>query len=216
MVYPTSYFPPVHLLGLQLMDPSLVIEQHEHFIKQTHRSRCTVLGPNGPMTLSVPVHWRSKTSIHEVRIDHSCDWVRDHERTLISGYNSAPYFEHYIDDIRSIWSTKHEYLIDLNRSTWSFFCTQLQYTDSYERSTAFQPYSEHDIRTASSTPSLPTYRQVFQERFGFVNGLSALDLIFNLGKESILYIEHELNPSLRPMFTIFDSNQARINEHNDN
>ena len=36
---------------------------------------------------------------------------------------------------------------------------------------------------------LPPYRQVFEEKFGFIGGLSILDLLFCLGPESTIWLK---------------------------
>jgi hypothetical protein len=213
MIYPTSYFAPSYVFGLQALDKRPEIDQHEHFIKQTLRSRCRILDANGIKVLTVPVHANSKTPIHEVRIDYSKDWIRDHERTLVSAYKSAPFFEHYLEEIQGIWNTRHDKLISLNDDIQAFLLRALDVEVNFQKTTTFHPYAQTDVRTWVNDQVIPRYRQVFQEKFGFTNDLCMLDLLFNLGKEAILYLKDELNPLLQPLFTIFDSNQARTNEH---
>ena len=44
----------------------------------------------------------------------------------------------------------------------------------------------------------PPYTQVFQNKYGFLTDLSVLDLLFNLGPESLMYLrecQSQINPN---------------------
>ena len=48
----------------------------------------------------------------------------------------------------------------------------------------------HPKKENIDTDSKPYY-QMFAEKFGFTNGLSIVDLLFNLGPESVLYLKEK-------------------------
>ena len=71
---------------------------------------------------------------------------------------------------------------------------QVRYTDSY------QPTVSHDFRE-SIRPRHPEpdatfrpapYYQVFQTKFGFLPNLSIVDLLFNMGPESLLVLRQSI------------------------
>ena len=91
---------------------------------------------------------------------------------------------------------EHEFLIDLNMELMRVVMdliglkTEVSLSDDYLEGTS----SIHDLREAfspkSPTPSpLKPYYQVFDQKFGFVSDMSVLDLLFNMGPESILCLK---------------------------
>ena len=67
--------------------------------------------------------------------------------------------------------------------------TELSLTDDYLTEPSSQDLREaFSPKTESSLPLRPYY-QVFDQKFGFVPDMSVLDLLFNMGPESILYLK---------------------------
>ena len=54
-VFPTAYFGNIAYFAALAKSISPVIEGKEHFVKQTLRTRCTILGANAIQQLSIPV-----------------------------------------------------------------------------------------------------------------------------------------------------------------
>ena len=54
-VLPTAYLPPISWFAQLSSGEPVVIEQYEHFHKQTIRNRCTIDSPNGELNLTVPI-----------------------------------------------------------------------------------------------------------------------------------------------------------------
>jgi len=71
---------------------------------------------------------------------------------------------------------------------------QLQIDQQFDFTTAYidDPLAKTLI-TAKSNPVFQPdqYMQVFQEKHGFISNLSALDLIFNLGPSSRVYLKSQ-------------------------
>ena len=55
MIYPALYNGPVNYFARLVQQEELVLEQFESYSKQTFRNRCMIMGPNGVITLSIPV-----------------------------------------------------------------------------------------------------------------------------------------------------------------
>ena len=67
--------------------------------------------------------------------------------------------------------------------------TEVALTDDYLAETSSLDLREaFSPKTESSLPLRPYY-QVFDQKFGYVPDMSVLDLLFNMGPESILYLK---------------------------
>jgi len=204
IVLSTSYFAPVQYFTKFLIPGQVLIEKHENFTKQTFRNRCTISGANGPISLTIPVKRGSfhKVNISELAIEHLYPWQDNHWRSIESAYRSAPFFQFYEEEIRSVLEKKYDLLIDFNHEILTVLLTlfridqQVEYTDEFEKDGYNLDYRE----TIQPKKKIPdplfdpvVYPQVFQSKFGFQPNLSALDLLFNTGPDA-LGILHESIP----------------------
>ena len=194
MTVSTAWFPPVGYFALLARYPSVYIEACESYRKQTWRNRCRILTANGPMDLRVPVVHDGNRLITQIRIDWSTPWLRQNCYAIDSAYFSSPFFEHYRDELFDILERRRETLWDMNLDIIDFFCRKIGIAPRLLHTLDFVPVVEDDWREALS-PKRPCplhvrpYWQVFRERFGFIDGLSVMDLLFNEGPESLSYLQ---------------------------
>ena len=185
-VFPTAYFPSIQYLRTFLRANEPRIEMHEHFQKQTIRSRCEILTANGILRLSIPTLHESgrKIPLKELKIDHSGTWKNDHWRAITSAYALAPYFEDYAKEIKTIIFSDDTYLWEKNERCLSLMEDVLnqplciQYTEEFHGisgDSSKNAYLEHDPWTLAS------YQQVFSYDKLFTSNLSMIDLLFNEG-----------------------------------
>jgi hypothetical protein len=176
----------------------VIIEQHEHFVKQTERSRCSIYGANGKLDLIVPIsHNRKRASMMNVEIANEHDWQRLHWKSLEAAYRSSPYYEFYEVEFRSFYETKYGNLFKLNTELHTKLLellkieTTITFTENYIKN----PISNFDCRSLflknskikNMQPEL-TYFQVFDQMHGFIPNLSIIDLLFNKGPRAIDYL----------------------------
>ena len=189
---PTSYFPS--LLYLKVINTfETSIEIYETYQKRTIRNRTVILTANGPFRLSIPLQkGKTKSKITDTKISFEESWQIQHLKHLKSAYGSSPYYEHYIDDIAQILEESPQQLLDLNFKILDYFhdlgyCCSWKLTQSYNYDVGkeIKDYRGNDLLEWES--QLP-YHQVFQHKFGFVDGLSCLDLLFNMGPEGSAYL----------------------------
>jgi hypothetical protein len=196
----SAYFPPIHYLALVAQAKNIYIEKRENYLKQTYRNRFYILSANGPLVLSVPVLMGSlhKMQIKDIKIDYSKRWQKIHLRALISSYKSSIFFEYYFDSVEKIILDNCRFLLDLNMASLEAVLnmtnikTPVSYTEVYEPVTG----ETYDYRYLISPKKKieddfvrhNSYYQVFGDKFGFVSGLSILDLIFNLGPDTAGYL----------------------------
>ena len=198
----TTYFGPIQWYQ-KLHRMPCIIEQHDHFVKQTYRNRCVIATANGTQTLTVPIerYDGTKCPMRDIRISDHGNWRHLHWNALVSAYGETPFFEFYADDLRPFFEKRHTFLFDLNLDIMHTMC---QLLDVRPQVTLSEQYivlpSEDDavvdfreaIRPKHPLPDAdfnPTpYYQVRAQRHGFLPNLSILDLLFNEGPEGIFYL----------------------------
>ena len=187
------------------LSPSVVyIEASENFQKQSYRNRCRFYGAEGVQTLSFPILHEGgthKIPISEIKIDYKTPWVQQHERAIISAYGMSAYFDYYKDELFAILEAGHERLFDLNLALIRFFIEKtgikvdLRLTEDYEREPQMEDLREaiHPKRPNTILSELDLekpYFQVFAPKYGFQSDLSIMDLLFNEGPDSILFLKN--------------------------
>lgn len=50
----SAYLAPIEYYTKLLAYDKVFIEQHDHYMKQTYRNRCTIAVPDGELALSIP------------------------------------------------------------------------------------------------------------------------------------------------------------------
>ncbi|MFD0793884.1 WbqC family protein [Mucilaginibacter litoreus] len=197
-VLPMFYLPPVEFFSkLNTFKPNIVFEREEHFPKQTYRNRANIYSPDGALSLVVPVIKGSKnhTKTRDVKISYDFRWQRLHWMSLQACYRRSAYFEYYEDKFAPFYEKQYEYLFDFNRELLELILSfmkiklDLKFTETYEKS--YQDIT--DLREAfnAKTPTYyeqKQYFQVFDERMGFIQNLSIVDLLFNQGPQAVNYL----------------------------
>ena len=198
MLLSTAYFPSQSWFRAFLSEENAVIDIHEHYRKQSWRNRCRIIGPNGIQDLSIPVHLEGNhTPVQNVRIDYSEKWQQRHWGAIEAAYGQSPFFDFYADYFQPFYSQKKwERLIDYNSEILNLILRLTKMKMDWTYSNSFIPYSENDFRLSLSPKSVPpesvmngnSYIQVFQERHGFVNDLSMLDLLCCTGPQASKFL----------------------------
>lgn len=188
---PTAYLPPIQWFVYLLAADRVFIEQLETYPKQTFRNRCEIATANGRLALTIPVikvHG-NHTKTKDIAIAYHQNWQLLHWRALTAAYANSPYFMYYQDDLAPFFSEKFENLMDFNLALIKNILELIGIEKVIEHTTAyeFSPGGRLDLR-GEITPKktfgqfpLPCYYQVFQEKCGFISGLSIIDLLFNMG-----------------------------------
>ena len=202
----TAYLPPVQWFSKLLTDDDVFVEQWESYHKQTYRNRCIIDSPNGPVALTIPVEKPANGSrlVKDMRISDHDDWRDKHWHALESSYYNSPFFEFYQDDFRPFYENKYEFLMDFNEALIMKCMELMDVKIELQRTTGFvdpdviDPSETKDLRQSISPKIsldvdkdfLPKpYYQVFSQKGGFKPNLSIVDLIFNMGPESILILK---------------------------
>ena len=195
------------------LSPSVVyIEACENFQKQSYRNRCRFYAADGVQTLSFPIKHEDGTHKHpisEVKVDYAKPWLHQHKRAIESAYMTSAYFEYYRDELFAILDSRPETLFELNMRLIAFLVekiglkvdirTTVDYSGDSEVMTETGPVKCDDLREVihpkRSNDILERlglekpYFQVFAQKYGFKSDLSIMDLLFNEGPDSILFLK---------------------------
>jgi hypothetical protein len=197
---PIAYFGNIEYFWHIAQKQSVQIDIGETYQKQTFRNRCVVLGANGPLNLSVPVirPYGKHTKTEDVLISEAENWRQVHLKTLESCYNRTPYFEFYIDAIKSILETEYKTLYTLTSALTLHLVDKIGLIHTPSIGKFVPSESSLDLRDTLSPKKHSdfmgyNYLQTFTERHGFVNNLSILDLLFNEGPNTICILDESTN-----------------------
>lgn len=199
----TTYFGPVQWYQKLYRADDVQIEACESFQKQTYRNRCLIATTQGVQALTVPVRIEGSSLITDSRISDHGNWRHLHWNALKSAYGESPFFEYYEDDLRPFFLPDWEFLFDFNEAIRQKMCELLDIQPRVSPTTQFLPPAAvashptlHDFRDAIQ-PKHPApdphftprpYYQVYRQKHGFLPNLSILDLLMNMGPESIFYL----------------------------
>lgn len=196
-----TYFPSISHFATMAQSETIVFEMEDNFQKQTNRNRTYIYSPNGIQLLNIPV--KHSQQIHQktkdVKIETDFDWQKQHLKSLEAGYRSSPFFEYFEDEIHPIFEKKYTFLVDLNFEAMNIVAKCLRMKFEYE--TTIEYFREVDSNTILDFRTLAdgkkddsqfeAYTQVFEEKHGFLNNLSILDLLFNEGRYALDYLKNQ-------------------------
>lgn len=195
LINPT-YFPNISHFIAMIEADKVYLEVYGNYQKQTFRNRAEIYAANGKLALSVPVSYTQKNRqlFKDVKISYDENWQQHHLMSLMSAYSMSPFFEFYIDDLMPLFKIQFKFLLDLNLKCLEILETALQVDIAKSVTTKFErdPKDIIDYRYLSQKKNTSTthapYTQVFSEKHGFRADLSILDLLFNEGPNSELYL----------------------------
>ncbi|MBQ6878677.1 MAG: WbqC family protein [Bacteroidales bacterium] len=199
--------------SLELSPSIIYIEACENYQKQSYRNRCRFYAADGVQALSFPIIHEGgthKLPVAEIKVDYSTPWLLQHQRAIVSAYRTSAYFEYYQDELFEIMESRPERLLDLNMDLLRFFIEKtglkvdLRMTSDFNRDGVVREEDGTEIlctdlrevihpkrsNTILSDLKLEKpYFQVFAQKHGFISDLSIMDLLFNEGPDSILFLK---------------------------
>lgn len=194
-----AYFPNVAFFSVYSKAKEVMFEIQDNYQKQTFRNRTYICTDRGKHMLSIPIlHTKGENGrqlYKKVKIDNSYPWQRQHWRTLETAYRTSPFFEFYEDEIQPLYENTFGNLIEFNLATIETICDCLQLEIAEKTTGSFVTEHANDCRflvnAKKKVPQgFPEYVQVFGDRHGFIPNLSVLDVLFNLGPSSLVYLKN--------------------------
>ena len=196
-----SYFPSISHFVAMAQSDNITFEMEDNFQKQTNRNRTYIYSPNGIQLLNIPIKHSnlSHQKTKDIKIEPEFDWQKQHFKSLEAAYRSSPFFEYFEDDLLPIFQKKHDFLMDLNFEALEITAKCLRMKFEFDTTTEYF----HEIENPQITDFrylvngkkghsvFETYSQVFDDKHGFLNNLSVLDLLFNEGKFAMDYLKKQ-------------------------
>lgn len=201
IVLSSAYLGPVEYYS-KIFHYKTIVEQFEHYTKQSYFNRCHIATPEGVLALSIPIVKESgKTPIRDIKISEHAPWQRTHWRAIKSAYSTTPFFEYYADDLIPFFEKRWNFLFDFNMSIQTTVLellgmdTSINLTDNYETDfdnkkdwrNKIHPKNNHNIENGFI---INQYYQVFMDKTGFIPNLSIIDLLFNMGNEARIILKN--------------------------
>lgn len=208
LIHP-AYFGPISQFVAIAKADKVIFENEDNYQKQTFRNRMYIYDSNGKLLLNIPIRHRSALLgepkmggqhqlYKEVQIENEFGWQKQHWRALKASYQTSPFFEFYEDELRPIYHTEYKYLMDFNYACLEFIMDSIQLELDYEKTSEYnrEPENLTDFRPLinakqKSEFKQQAYTQVFGDKHGFLPNLSILDLLFNEGPNSLLYLQEQ-------------------------
>lgn len=178
--------PPQYYCRLARTKAQVAVAPYDKRDKAVHRY--TIIDNRGPLDLTVPLtkpHGIDRADWADCLVSTHDQWWRRHREALATAYGRTPFFEFLIDRFDPVFRSPEQWetwpsAVDLVRKANEIVCSILAIdAPAYTRATP--PTMPADEPTAP-------YFQVRQHQFGFVDSLSVLDIIFNLGPEATLHL----------------------------
>jgi len=194
MIFQPTYFSPIAQFQQWVKAEHVIFEVFDNYQKQTYRNRFKIYSPNGLQALSIPILHNNgiRQLTKDVKIENSFPWQKNHFKSLENAYRSSPYFEFYEDDIVPLYEKPQTFLLDFLLQTQELSLEMLQIESDFSKTTAYKlAYPDQQdyrfLADAKSKKNYTTkaYKQVFDNKHGFIPNLSILDLVFNEGPNAI-------------------------------
>lgn len=190
IIHPT-YFPNIFSFKTIINSTNILFEVNDHYVKQTLRNRTSIHAANGKLNLSVPVKFSStkKEKYKDIRICYDSNWQKIHLKSIESAYKNSPFYDFFEDYFINFYNKKEKFLVDLNFSSIRLIFEILEkelncnftneYLEKYVDLTDYRSLLTN--QNFNEKINFKNYTQVFQEKNGFIENLSSIDLIFNKG-----------------------------------
>ena len=192
-----TYFPSL-LFWKIILKNDFFWMKNSYYKKQTLRNRMFIHGANGKLMLSIPIRHsgiNQKRFYDDVSMDSSSDWKKNHFKSIKIAYQSSPYFEFYEEDLKNFYQIETSNLYNFNLKSvelvlkWLEMGTNNRTIDFnieiYKQSKNIKEIDNREIKKKTNIK----YIQTFEDKNGFIDGLSILDMIFNCGPKTKDYIK---------------------------
>lgn len=138
-----------------------------------------IAGPNSLQKLQIPIQHASKSEAPNSRkISYNHKWIAEHKNAWKTAYGKSPFYEYYDYRLHEVLDSKIETIGELSHALFNVI-------DPLLGGKNIENISDRQLVDEIVKP----YYQVFEDRHGFRQPVSLLDLLFNLGPMSSAYLE---------------------------
>lgn len=207
-----SYLPTESFFALAACADIFVVADDVQFSTNRNINRTRLKTATGVQWLTIPILTKGRHGqrLHEVEIDPTREWQRQHWRTIQLNYHNAPYFGELADELESLYQQPYQKLAEVTWTFLQFLWRILHWEKLPPRTSEFHlthigaqrvitlaravdagVYLTSEKYRAVLQPELMPDLQLrfinlalspYHQQFdGFVSGLNLLDLLFNEG-----------------------------------
>jgi hypothetical protein len=185
-------------MSAMVRSENIVFEVCDNYQKQTLRNRTYIAHAQGTLGLFVPIKHNKTTGrqkTKEVQSESAFAWAANHWKSIQTAYRTAPFFEYYEDELADLFTSELIKLQDHNLKIIDRLMHLIGKEFNYGKTQAYQiDFSGKDWRyygeqKRNSPINFPHYIQVFQSNHAFISNCSVLDALFNLGPQTLAYLE---------------------------
>jgi hypothetical protein len=196
-LFPSAFLPTLQYVANWLQAENPVIYIGEKYQKQTCRNRTHILSSQGVLPLIIPIQHGSSSHLlmKDAAIVYSDRWQQRYWHSIISAYQNAPYFEHYIEELHEIWFQQDVLLHEYNYRLTSWLFNMLGISKPEILVNQPQLYVDLPLKSDFLKPweNEIAYKQVFSYKLTFHSNVSVLDLLMNKGPEAIYWLSYVKN-----------------------
>ena len=220
-VQPPAYFPPLAYTALIAHVDHFILADTFRYRSETFQNRSKLRNAQGGHWITIPLFGHPEGApIESVEIETGGRWREKHWRSFLYDYRSTMYFEYYEEPFRPFFEAEWASLADCVCRSVVLQAELMDLTTPITRASTLDgpPRTLDAILEATTADALalpadqagpeapaaaveavrydhPTYRQNFE---GFEPGMTALDLLFNYGREAPRRMVRGLSASAAP------------------
>lgn len=164
------------------------LEAWENFVKSTDRNRYWLHSHQDMFRMSLPIAGgrSQKTLIQQVQLDQTTNWRAQHLAIIRNAYAASPFFEDLFPEIETCYLNSSNNLFEFNMALFQYCREWVCPTLAFSFSKEWQgPYENLEVEMEV----LPYYRPFPLKNQSDLSRLSILDLLFQLGPWSEIWLE---------------------------
>lgn len=192
--FPLFLAPCVGYFKSLMNSDEILINDTEIYLKQSPRNHFEILTSQGTMKITFPVKKAVQgTPLNLIQIDKEQKWIRNHWRSIATAYGKAPFFHDYSGFYEEMFINPPDLLMELSLN---FLKITLRLLNVRKELSLLSSVDMADLDLNQNLNLAEdfckpgdelSYNQLFGNEF--VKGLSIIDLLFNHGPESVLYLK---------------------------
>lgn len=134
-----NYFPYLGLFYKIYKSQYFVFLDDVQFTKSSGPAHDRNIISDGVKTyyIKIPIKYRFRDKINEVKINYSSDWREEHLLKIYNCYHDAPFFEQVYQDLKSLLSKEYTNLSDLNIELIKHICEKTDIKCKFYKSSEF-------------------------------------------------------------------------------
>jgi len=179
-----------------LKNPATIDPNTINYAKNQSYNKYSILNANGILHLSIPIEngRNQRIPFNRIKISYQENWQKIHWRSLTAAYNNSVYFEYYAHLFEPLFTDKWTYLYEFNQNAFDIISKILKIP---QRDVPFLTLNDmieipeylYVFNNKKMACHHTVYYQVFEDKIGFIPNMSILDVIFNLGTESLSFLK---------------------------